>query len=105
MRHSWKSLLLLVIIVAGSTAGSMASPNLEEDLCGNWQRACAELWGNGSKRWRACMGQPQAIHDCQGSSDVCGIWHVACVRLYGWSTSKYRNCMRQPQALRDCGLH
>jgi hypothetical protein len=105
MRGFRKSLFLAAVILVSGVSGSTAGPDLDVDMCGDWQRACAKLYGNGTKRWRDCMGQPQAIRDCQGNSDdVCGNWHAGCVRLYGWQTQEYRNCMKQPQALRDCGL-
>src|ERR1700760_1544416 len=88
-------------LLVSSATYSMALPDLDVDACGNWQRACAQLWGNGTKRWKRCMGQPQAIRDCQANKDVCDNWHVACVRLYGWQSRRYRSCMKQPQALED----
>ena len=105
MRISWKLPFTAAIVLMSSHTDLLAFPNLEAEACGNWQRACAQLWGNGTKRWRQCMSQPQAIQDCQANTDVCDNWHVACVRLYGWQSRQYRSCMRQPQALADCGLH
>jgi hypothetical protein len=34
------------------------------DLCQNWHRECARLYGYGTPRWNACMGQPAARYDC-----------------------------------------
>jgi hypothetical protein len=34
------------------------------DLCGNWRRQCARLYGGGSQQWHECMHQPQALADC-----------------------------------------
>jgi hypothetical protein len=106
MRELWKSLLPAATILLTAVSISSAGPALQENVCDDWLRGCAQLYGNGTKRWKACMNQPQALRDCQGASDdICGNWHVGCVRLYGWQTPKYRACMKQPQALKDCGLN
>jgi hypothetical protein len=99
---------------------SPANPNVVQvqygDLCANWHRQCARLWGVGTQRWNDCMNQPQALADCgrggyggggyyQQGGDLCGNWHNECVRLYGWRTRTYRDCMHQPQALADCGRY
>ena len=34
------------------------------DLCDNWLRECARLYGKRTRRWYACMEQPGAIRDC-----------------------------------------
>jgi hypothetical protein len=83
--------------------------------CDNWERECARLYGPQTKRWFACMNQPQAKYDCQTAegyanappqeNPLCGNWHRECARLFGSSTRKFGQCMRQPQALIDCGRH
>src|SRR5829696_10342660 len=34
------------------------------NLCGNWQRECARLYGAQTPLWQSCMRQPGAIRDC-----------------------------------------
>src|SRR5215218_8867380 len=36
------------------------------NLCGNWQRECARLYGAQTPLWQSCMRQPGAIRDCAG---------------------------------------
>jgi len=108
MLHYWVLLIVSgVIMLASSTMDSTAYLSEEAPLCANWERECARLWGDGTRHYRQCMRQPQAITDCQldnfaGSNDLCTNWLRECTRLYGRSRS-YKACMRQPQALADCG--
>ena len=37
----------------------------DRDLCGNWHRECARLYGHQTTRWHQCMGQPQAVRACR----------------------------------------
>jgi hypothetical protein len=99
---------LSVIVFGASTKSSSAYLSEEAPLCANWEQACARLWGDGTRHYRQCMRQPQAIRDCQadsfaGSDDLCTNWLRECTRLYGSRSRSYRACMRQPQALSDCG--
>jgi hypothetical protein len=108
MLRYWMLLIALgVVIFAGGTLDSTAYLSEEAPLCANWEQGCARLWGDGTRHYRQCMHQPQAIIDCQldnfaGSDDLCTNWLRECTRLYGRSRA-YRACMRQPQALADCG--
>jgi hypothetical protein len=109
MRCYWMPVTALSVIVFGaSTLDSSAYLTEEAPLCANWEQGCAQLWGNGTRNYRRCMRQPQAIRDCQvdnfaGSDDLCSNWLRECTRLYGSRSRAYRACMRQPQALVDCG--
>jgi len=103
---------------AGSPAGNNISPphdflvKVQADLCGNWHRECARLWGYRSYNWQQCMGQPAAIYDCGGggrgggvaqpSGSLCENWYTECARLHGYRTQAWRQCMRQPAAIWDC---
>jgi hypothetical protein len=98
---------LSAMIFGASTMDSTAYLSEEAPLCANWEQGCNRLWGAGTRHYRECMRQPQAIRDCQvdnfaGSDDLCTKWLRECTRLYGRSRA-YRACMRQPQALADCG--
>jgi hypothetical protein len=109
MRRHWVPIIILSVIVFGaSTMDSTAYLSEEAPLCKNWEQGCAQLWGSGTRHYRQCMRQPQAIRDCQvdnfaGSDDLCSNWLRECTRLYGSRSRAYRACMRQPQALADCG--
>jgi|GEM_PF-2952281 len=81
------------------------------DLCANWQRECARLWGWRTRRWHECMGQPAAVWDCGGGQTYgyggrrrgsCGNWRRECARLYGWRSQRWYECMNQPGAVQDC---
>jgi hypothetical protein len=76
---------LSVIMFGASTMNSSAYLSNEAPLCKNWERECARLWG-GTRHYRQCMRQPQAIRDCQadnygGSDDLCTNWLRECTRL------------------------
>jgi len=134
MKNLAKSLIVASFIVLGSivlgsivpgqamTPVAMSSTSQVQlaqygDLCGNWQRECARLYGGGTRAWRACMRQPQAIADCQGGNygggdyrgypqserDLCGNWQRQCARLYGRGSPNWQACLQQPNAIRDCG--
>ena len=109
MRRYWKPVIALSVIFFGaSTMDSTAYLSEEAPLCANWEQGCARLWGDGTRHYRQCMRQPQAIRDCQvdnfaGSGDLCTNWLRECTRLYGSRSRAYGACMRQPQALADCG--
>jgi hypothetical protein len=109
MFRYWVRLMALgVIILGASTINSTAYLSQQAPLCANWEQGCARLWGAGTKHYRQCMHQPQAVIDCQldnyaGSDDLCTNWRRECTRLYGSRSRAYRACMRQPQALADCG--
>jgi hypothetical protein len=108
MLRYWVLIALAVIIVAGSTLDSSAYLTEKAPLCANWEQGCARLWGDGTRHYRQCMRQPQAIRDCQvdnfaGSDDPCSNWLRECTRLYGSGSRAFRACMRQPRALVDCG--
>lgn len=90
------------------------------DLCGNWRRECARLYGRQTQAWYNCMGQPQAVADCQGGGRghsrrgddyddyrprrvaSCGTWRSECAKLYGFGTYRWNQCMGQPGAVRAC---
>jgi hypothetical protein len=95
------------------------------DLCGNWRREFARLYGPQTQSWFSCMGQPQAVVDCQGGGRhgrshrddddgdrryssrrapvaSCGTWKRECAKLWGWGTHRWNQCMGQPGALRSC---
>lgn|SRR6185312_13139966 len=108
MRSVFQSLLLAAAIVLAAKGSSFAYLSTESPLCGNWERECARLWRSGTKHYRQCMGQPQAIRDCatdifSGPANLCDNWLKGCAQLYGANTRAYRACMRQPQARVDCG--
>jgi hypothetical protein len=77
MRHYWVPVIALsVIVFCASTLDSTAYLSGEAPLCANWEQGCAQLWGDGTRHYRQCMRQPQAIRDCQvdnlaGSDDLC----------------------------------
>jgi hypothetical protein len=99
---------------AGLPSESTPRPFLEQaqyaDLCGNWRRECARLWGWRTRRWHECMGQPGAIWDCGGASpgyrarprSSCANWRQQCANLHGWRTQNWYACMEQPGAIEDC---
>ncbi len=39
-------------------------PKYRPDLCSNWQRQCANLYGSQTRAWQQCMNQPGAVRDC-----------------------------------------
>ena len=72
-----RSIFATALILLSSTASSLSAPvgptavtNKDviqvqySNLCANWQRQCARLWGGGTQRWNECMNQPQALADC-----------------------------------------
>ena len=95
----------------------------DRDLCGNWHRECARLYGHQTNRWHQCMAQPLAIADCgggrresyrdqrgnhgeryeRGSRDQCHVWRRECAKFHGWQTEAWHACMGQPRAVYDCG--
>jgi hypothetical protein len=38
------------------------------DLCANWRRECARLYGWQTRNWYSCMNQPGAIRHCGGGN-------------------------------------
>src|SRR5450631_2287763 len=102
------STIMLATIIVVSASSLLVRPSLQErnvvpaqydvNLCGNWHRQCARLYGEGTPNWYACMNQPQARYDCGGSAgygggggyarggyqqdiDTCGNWRQQCARL------------------------
>jgi hypothetical protein len=76
MRRYWMPVIALSVIAFGaSTKDSSAYLSERAPLCANWEQGCSQLWGAGTRHYRQCMGQPQAIIDCQldnfaGSDDL-----------------------------------
>jgi hypothetical protein len=123
MRMPQWFLVSSIIALAGITTASAGSPaaknispphdilvKVQADLCENWHRECARLWGYGSYNWQQCMGQPAAIADCGGggrfaqpSGGLCENWHRECARLWGYGSYNWQQCMGQPAAIYDCG--
>ena len=114
----------------GATPGAPPQAVLKRaqyDLCDNWRRQCANLYGGGSQQWEQCMGQPGAIRDCRGGpgrpgdeqdgghgkggdqegdyrepGNLCANWEKKCADLYGSGSQEWAQCMHQPDAVKDC---
>jgi hypothetical protein len=71
MDRYWLPVIALSVILLGaSTMNSTAYLSEQAPLCANWEQACARLWGDGTRHYRQCMRQPQAIRDCQWTTSL-----------------------------------
>jgi hypothetical protein len=111
-----------------SSGQSLIQQVQSRELCGNWHRECARLYGHQTQQWHQCMNQPGARWDCgrggygggrygrRGDDDgddrgyyrdgtpraSCSTWRRECAKLYGWQSQSWHSCMTQPGARRAC---